>query len=60
MKTSSDKRVKESSGCFYSSRANMHFQIEVALTWLHKDEFDMQQFTYIESIACKQSCGLVR
>ena len=58
MKISSDKTVKESSGSFYSSRADMHFQIEVALAGLHKDEFDMHQFTYMESTVWAQSCRL--
>ena len=36
MKISSDKRVKESSSSFYSFRADMNFQIAVALAGLLK------------------------
>ena len=58
MKISSEKRVKESSGSFYSNRANMNFLIAVGLAGLHNDEFNMHQFTHIESIAWTQSCRL--
>ena len=53
MKISSDKRVEESSGSFYSycNSADGNFQIAVALTCLHRDEFDMHQFTNMESTA---------
>ena len=48
-KTSSDKRIKESSGSFYSFRADVNFQIAVALACLHRDDFDMHQYSHKQS-----------
>ena len=60
MKISSDKRVQESSSSFYSYRAVVNFQIAVALTCLHRDEFDMHQFMHMESIAWAQSISWIK
>ena len=38
----------------------MNFQTAVALARLHKEHFDMYQFTHMESIAWAQSCICIK